>query len=101
MMFFHSLFELMFKKQQTKIRLHDPENHAKIKEVWMFISVDKNGNEGVVSAPIGPGGSSMPLVVTEERIMKKLILVAKNMRGLTQKDIKLIKLTAREEIDVW
>jgi hypothetical protein len=33
---------------------YDPPNHLRIDQCWMFISVDKNGNEGACAGPMPP-----------------------------------------------
>jgi hypothetical protein len=80
--------------------IHDAPNHLeKIDAVWMVVSVDENGNEGMVAAPIGPDRVTMPLIAADEARLKSIIPMAEHMAKLFPwKKMRLIKLTTREEV---
>jgi dihydroorotase-like cyclic amidohydrolase len=78
--------------------LLEPENTLRIDAVWMAISVDENGNEGVCAAEIN--GMWMPLVAADEARLEQIIATARRIAQVTKRQIKIIKLTTREEIEV-
>ena len=76
------------------------ENHLlSIDEVYVFISKDEKGNEGVIGQKIGD--SWMPFVAADKARLDALILMARELAKHTNKKIKLIKLTKREDIKEW
>jgi hypothetical protein len=79
--------------------LHDAKNYLKINEVWAFISVDDEGNEGLCAAPIGNGAATMPLIAADKKMLEILRPVAKGLALMTKKKIKLIKLHGREDVE--
>ena len=75
-----------------------PNTIASIDRVWMFISIDQNGNEGLLAAPYGPGGMLLPLIAADEGRLKGLTkwaeLIARNYDG----KVKLIEMSTRTEL---
>lgn len=60
---------------------HMPKNTAKIDKLYAFMSIDENGNHGIV-AEIIPGLGSVPMVVGSRELADKLIPMAeKTARG--------------------
>lgn len=78
--------------------LLEPENTLRIDAVWMAISVDDNGNEGVCAAEIN--GMWMPLVAADEKRLEWIIATARRIAQVTKRQIRIIKLTTREEIEM-
>lgn len=81
--------------------IHDPKNHMKIDAVWVFISQDEDGNEGIVatSVPIKNGTMMLPLVAADEARLQDLKKISKEIERKTKKKIKLIKFTTREDLE--
>mgnify|MGYP006285630607 CR=1 FL=1 len=80
--------------------LHDPGNDHVIEAIWMIVSRDEDGNEGVVSVPLK--GTQFPLIASDEdrlEQIKKLAKVAKEKMGI-DKDLVLLRFDNREEIEV-
>jgi len=82
------------------MNLIEPKNTAghKINNVWAFISVDEDGDEGLCACPIN--GVTMPMIASDEQRLKDLTPMAKTLAGMTGQTIKLIKLSAREDVRV-
>jgi hypothetical protein len=70
----------------------------KITEIFAFVSVDEaDGNEGLVGAPMGPVGC-MPLIAADKKRLENLMPIAQAIADATKMNIRLIKLTQREEV---
>lgn len=79
--------------------VHAPANTLlRIDKVFMFVSVDKDGNEGVCAAPLWPGGDPIPMIAADEARLKNLIPLAEQLSKLTGMTIRLIRLHTREEL---
>lgn len=80
--------------------IHDPGNHLlRIDAVWMAISVDENGNEGVCAAPLQ--GMTVPLIAADEARLPFVRDMAQQIAKLTGKRVKLIRLHQRTEVEVF
>lgn len=78
--------------------MHSPPNEQlRIDEVWLFVSMDETG-EGVCAAPVMGAGSLVPLIAADEERMKALIPWAKKLAALSGKQVKLIKLSRRNDV---
>lgn len=77
--------------------IHDPENKLKIDAVWLFVSRDENGNEGLLAAPLGE--TFMPLVAADPDRVESLRIIAQKMAQMTKKKVHLIKFSVKEEIE--
>ena len=79
--------------------VHNPANEQGIQELYAYISVDKDGNEGLCAAPLAPGLETAPLVFGYERVALMFLPVAEKMAKLVKdKQIRLVKFTNREVI---
>jgi predicted pyridoxine 5'-phosphate oxidase superfamily flavin-nucleotide-binding protein len=80
--------------------LHDPGNHLlRIDQVWMAVSVDEDGNEGVCAAPLpGSGTLTMPLIAADEARLPFIMNMAEQLAAATGKKIRIIKLSTRTEV---
>jgi predicted pyridoxine 5'-phosphate oxidase superfamily flavin-nucleotide-binding protein len=70
----------------------------RIESVWMVISVDEHGNEGVVAAPMG--GLTMPLIASDEKrlaLIQGAALAIKRSNLFPGRRLKIIRLTQRED----
>jgi hypothetical protein len=69
-----------------------------MKEVYVFITNDPQGNEGVV-AVINPNGQMQPLISFDGADMEPMTNAAQQIADETKQDIKLIKFDNREELN--
>lgn len=44
----------------------------KIKRLWVFTATDKNGNEGILAAPIGPQGQVLQMITDDADNLERL-----------------------------
>lgn len=70
----------------------------RIESLWAYLSVDVDGNEGVIAAPIGPGGGMMPLIGADEVRVKSLLPMAEHIVKLTGRHARLVRFSVREDI---
>lgn len=76
-----------------------PENKLlRIDAVWMAVSVDENGDEGVCAVNID--GGWMPLLAADEKRLPWIVARASEIAAATQQLIRIVKLTTREEFQV-
>jgi hypothetical protein len=74
----------------------------KITEMYAFVSVDEGG-EGIIGQTMDIMGKNvfMPFVCADKARMESLKPLAINIGKLGRKKIKLIKLSARKEIEEY
>jgi hypothetical protein len=70
----------------------------RIAEVWAYVAIGDDDEEGVCGANIGPGGSMLPLIGTDRVCADDLLPMAQDIAAATGMVIKLIKFSVREEI---
>jgi hypothetical protein len=70
----------------------------RITELWAYVSIGDDDEEGVCGASIGPGGTMLPLIAADETRLRQLMPVAIEIAIVTGKCIKLVKFTKREEV---
>lgn len=75
----------------------DPKNAEPITALWAYISVDRDGNEGICAAGIAGFGMTQ-LIFGYERVARKFLPFAEDAANQTGKTVKLMKFTAREEV---
>jgi uncharacterized Zn finger protein len=81
----------------------DHKNYLeKITEVYVFASVDKDG-EGIIghTAHIGGQNVFMPFVCADKARMESLKPMAKQIARDHNKKVKLIRLSVREELEEY
>jgi len=81
--------------------IHNPPNKLRIDEIFCFISVDDDGNEGVCA--FQAGATMMPMMGADLDRVESLRPIAKQlarMQYFTDKKICLIKFTVREEMEI-
>lgn len=86
-----------------KTIIHDPGyDLEKITEVYVFVSSGRDG-EGVLGrnmdGPFGP--IFMPFVCADKKRMESLKPLAKEIAKSTNRKVKLIRLSGREEIEEY
>lgn len=61
--------------------MNNKENYPgfRIRELWVFVSIDDDGDEGVIAAPFGGafGNIAMPLIAADETRRAELEAVAR------------------------
>ena len=67
-----------------------------IENVWMAISVDENGDEGVCAVMVG--NSWMPLIAADRDRLPFVERSAQELADLQDKHIRIIRLTERSEV---
>lgn len=70
----------------------------RIDSVWMAVSVDENGDEGVCA--VNSDGSWMPLLAADEKRLPFIVAQASTIAAATQQVVRIVKLTTREEFQV-
>lgn len=77
--------------------VHSPPNTIpRIETIWAVVSVDATG-EGICGAMIG--GQWMSLTTASEHLVPSLLQIAGDVSKMTKKKLRLIKMTAREDIE--
>ena len=77
------------------VEIHAPPNEAPITELYAVLSTDEHG-DGICAVMLG--GVAMPLVVSQERLVP-LRNYAARVAKRTNRKLKLVKFTAREELE--
>lgn len=62
-------------------------NYQPLNELWAFVSVDKDGNEGIISASIGIG--TIPLVTGDKDVLPRLQNIAQQIAEQMQVEVRL------------
>lgn len=80
---------------------HAPRNYlGRIDHVWLALSVD-DGGEGVVAAPIGPGGITMPLVAADGQRLEIIRPIVRALAVRFGMVIRIAKFTTREDVGIY
>lgn len=80
--------------------VHDAPNKLKIERIWVVVSVDANGNEGVCAGPLpGAPGVLMPLIAADEERLPFIKDMAKRLSKHTKKTLRLIELSTRTNVE--
>ena len=76
-------------------KVHDPENETPITEVWVGLSEDANGNNGVCGMLIeGMGG--MQMMTGKSSLLPLLKTQAGQMARMTDKAVKIYRFERKE-----
>jgi hypothetical protein len=78
--------------------IHDPGNEAQIGKVFVFMSIDAKGRNGVIASVL-PGLGSTPLVTGSARVAEKMKPLAEEVARRTGLTVGMFKFT-REEM-LW
>jgi hypothetical protein len=79
--------------------IHDPENEQRIDEVYVFMSVDGEGRNGIVAAML-PGLGPTPMVTNSASIAEMLKGPARHIASLSGKRVVIARF-ARVGDDLW
>ncbi len=79
---------------------HDDINQYPIHEVFMFISEDRKGNQGIVMISATPPFGSMPALTSNRSTAEKMIPTIQGIGKFTNKKIKLVKFVKEADIKV-
>ena len=71
-----------------------------MQEVYAFVTKDREGNEGVVTI-INPTGQMQPLIAFDDAQLDLMKGASQQIANETKQDIKMLKFTAREELDIF
>lgn len=77
--------------------VHNSGNTKPVDVLFAYLSVDKDGNEGVCAAPL-PGFGTTPLVFGYEHVALKFIPIAEEIAKASGMQIKLVKFTKGEVV---
>ncbi len=72
----------------------------KIKTIHAFITEDQYGTEGVIGMKSPIDGSWIPFVGADEAMIKSLRPIAEKVALKNNKEIKLVKFSVREDIEI-
>lgn len=76
--------------------IHSPPNKAPLRALYAWVSVDKDGNEGICGAMI-PGIGGIPLVTGDKRMADgQYRELAESMGRLGKHDIRLVTFVRAE-----
>lgn len=85
-----------FEVQPDGVILHDsPKENKEIHTLWAYLAEDETG-EGICGVAIN--GQHMPLVTSVERIANMMEATAWDIARRTNKKIRLVKFTTRENV---
>lgn len=87
----------MPRRRDDEIVFHDPPKDGPITELFAFITSDESG-DGIMAA--GVADHFMPLVTSKHDIAKSLLPLARAAAKLQHKHVKLVRFTAREDIEI-
>jgi hypothetical protein len=70
-----------------------------INEIWAYISVDNEGNEGICAFLSNTSGAMMPMVCADRERVEQLRPIAKQLAKISPYPIKLVKFSLREDVE--
>lgn len=81
--------------------LIQPKNTMpQIDSIWAFVSVDpRDGNEGVIAAPLMGPDSLVPLIAADEARLRDLWPWARKIAKQAQIPVRLVRFHHREVVD--
>lgn len=74
----------------------DFQNEAPMPRMWVFVSRDAKGKEGICSAALG--GQHFPMITGTERTMQMMEKYAQQLRRLTGKQIFIVEYTRSHDV---
>ena len=78
-----------------------PNHLLSIEEIWVFVSKDEDGNEGVCGCPLPGGAVVMPMVCADEERVDSLRQMAQMIADNTDgHEIVLRKFSVCEDLEV-
>jgi hypothetical protein len=79
------------------LTLHDPGNERKIEEVFVFLSIDEEGRNGIVASFV-PGLGAMPLVSGKLGVAEQMKLLAEGVAHRSGKPVGLYRFTRSAQL---
>lgn len=82
---------------KISLLVHESDNKFRIESIWAFVSVDENGLEGVCAHSTAVG--MLPLITARPDLLPALRKMAEEIARHSGKQIKVIRMHSREEIE--
>ena len=80
---------------------HAPRNYlGRIDHIWMALSVDEGG-EGIVAAPLGAGGMTVPLVAADKKRLDDIMPLSRALAVRMGIVIRIAKFTQRDDVEIF
>lgn len=73
--------------------------NQKIEAVWLFISMDDDGDEGI-PAMMGPDGVWLPLLAADRQRVDDLRPMAQEVATASGREVRLVEFTVMDEVEV-
>ena len=79
--------------------IHKPKNYLRIDELWAFVSVDEDGDEGICA--FSPPGSQlmMTMVAADKNRVESLKPIAKDLAKKAKMTIRLVRFFDKEILE--
>lgn len=77
--------------------LNLPGNNDPVECIWVFVSVDEHGHEGICGAQIGD--QHFPMITSTRSLLEKMRVTAKKIAKMSGKPIRLYRFTNRELVE--
>ena len=78
--------------------IHDPGNETTIEHVYVYLSIDAEGRNGIVATSMGPLGST-PMVTGSPRVAELMKPMAEQVARLTGKTVALFSF--KRDAQLW
>ncbi len=78
--------------------LHDPGNNTVINEIFVFMSIDEKGRNGI-TATILPGLGATPMITGSPKIAEQMKGLAEQVSKMTNKPVGMFRF--RREAQLW
>lgn len=69
----------------------------RIDEIWVFISEDAPGEEGIIGAKLGENW--VPFVAADRERVESLKPIAREIGKITERKVKLVKFSNRTDVE--
>lgn len=79
------------------VLLNLPGNEEPIDQLWVFLSVDEHGHEGICSMPLN--GANWAMVTSKPEVLAKMRPAAKEISKRVGKPVRLVRFTQREIVE--
>lgn len=82
---------------ESNVDTYDPTNDKPITELWVCLSEDENGNNGIAATFIANVGG-LPMVTASEKVLAIFRKQVPHLEKLTGKRLKFYRFTRAEEL---
>jgi hypothetical protein len=72
------------------------KNKLKISQVTAFVSLDENGNEGVLGAKLGE--TFYPLICADDERIQQMFPIAEDISKTMEMPYRVLRFSAREDV---